>query len=293
MPGPNIARNESRRRADAIEWNYQPISVNGLGSTFRDELGNVQFQMDPLLSAMQGRLFMGGLSDLELSRGLASGVAREANNTRMRSGRLLDRAMGDPLRAAETRFSRLLDSFDRRNRGRRDALESRLLAQGRLGSTGGSRELGEFEAALQSEEAELFNDIYQQEQDYGLQAGALGNNLLGRSMEAQGGLFAQALQQGQMAPAMSAHTLALMNPAMAVSNADMNALIARSNAIMGHNQSMAGTAQQGFGDALLSGAATAAGAYFGGPLGAMAGNALANLFSGAGRPTPTPESRMI
>ena len=277
--GPNIARNESRRRADAIGWDFSPINMPGIGGVSTNAQGDLRFSMDPRLAGFQNQLYGGARQGLTSAQGLRGEMGGYASSLMGAGSSMIDSMLGDPLGRAESRFSGMLGVLDRRHRGRRESIEQNLFNQGRLGSSGGAVHTAEYDAARDAEEAQLLDQMYQQEQGYGLQAGGLGANLMGAGANLQGGLFSQALQEGQMAPAQSAHVLAMMNPGMQMGNARMNALIARHNAIMGHNTNMAGTAQTGFGEALLGAAGVGLGAAFGGPLGAAAGAGIANMFS--------------
>jgi len=104
----------------------------------------------------------------------------------------------DPYSAAETLFGRMEGILAGGRERERQGLESRLLAQGRLGSTGGLFQQQGLEQAIEAQRAQALNQAFGQAQD--VQQGLFGRGLAG--IQAATGL--QQLGQQQLSTGIQA-----------------------------------------------------------------------------------------
>ncbi|NIV28779.1 MAG: hypothetical protein GWN58_04470 [Anaerolineae bacterium] len=164
--GGNIARRAGEEAAKAIRFDPLDVGVEGLGDvTFgmkQDKrgqvLGDVGFQLTPEQQAQVAALQAGAVPAITGAGALSPGVlgAGQAGLAQAQQA-LAGLGAFDPMAAAEERFGRLDEILQRRRDVDRSALESRLLAQGRLESTAGARQMGEFEAGIERERAQLLD----------------------------------------------------------------------------------------------------------------------------------------
>jgi hypothetical protein len=145
-------------RAAAANIRFDPSDVtSGLGSVQFGE-GRADISLDPRLQASSDRLFG-------------------------QSGGFLEAAGGfDPTQFATERFSRAQSIVEPARQRAREALEARLLAQGRLGSTGGSLQTGEQERQFADADTAMSLEaerqaFQRQQQLQGLGLGALSAGL--------------------------------------------------------------------------------------------------------------------
>ena len=159
---------------DIPQASFDPMGMTtGIGTTsFQD--GQGAFQLSPELQSTYQQLLGGGQEAL--------GAAQEY----------------DPYAAAETLFGRM-DSILAGGREReRGGLESRLLAQGRLGSTGGAFQQQGQEQAFEQQRAQQLNQAFGQAQQ--VQQGLFGQGLAG----IQGATGLQQMGQNQLSLGLQA-----------------------------------------------------------------------------------------
>jgi len=152
---------------------FRPMELaTGLGTTsFEDGKGT--FTLTPELQEVYQQLLGGG---------------RQA----------LGAAEYDPYTAAETLFGRMEGILAGGRERERQGLESRLLAQGRLGSTGGLFQQQGLEQAIEQQRAQSLNQAFGQAQQ--VQQGLFGRGLSG----IQGAVGLQQLGQQQLSTGIQA-----------------------------------------------------------------------------------------
>ena len=262
-----LSRKASERAAKSVisYTDQTPLNVQGLGSVTYD--GNVP----NLQLSGQGQFSAGLFGDLSnrsayATRGLTSQAQGAAANLYGQGQRLMSQAgMFNPEQQAQTRFSRLSHILQPGRDRSQASLESRLLAQGRLDSSGGAAQLGEQQAAYANADAQMLDQMYQEAQNQRQQELQNANSLISQGGQLQGGLFSQSLmadtaRQGQYTP-----LLGLLNTSQGLRQNEVNRRIAGSNAISGHNATMGG-----------------GGGGLGGALGTLAGGALGYFAGGGG-----------
>ena len=131
------ARAGAQLQADALNNNAaaalaqaQPWSVGGLGGTAAFDEGSRTIQQN--LSPQLANIYQGGLDRSGFWGGQATALG------------------ADPFGAADAFYNQQQGYWDPREADLRTGLETRQLAQGRLGSTGGARQMGELEEAINS-----------------------------------------------------------------------------------------------------------------------------------------------
>lgn len=147
---------------------YQPyltnISGGGLFNTAFTPQG-ATISLTPEMQAIQAGLF-----------GQAQGLTPlQQQYAQLGQGFLGQIGAFDPFAAAETQFQRLEDILAPGREQQRQAQESRLYAQGRLGSTGGGLEQQAFQQAIEQQRAQNLINALGQAQD--IQSGLLNKGL--------------------------------------------------------------------------------------------------------------------
>jgi hypothetical protein len=285
--GGNIARRAGEDAAKSIRFAPPDLSVGGLGEvsfdTSKAGISGVTTQLTPEQQAQQAAF--GGLVDPAVTGvgGLSAGVLG-AGQAGLEQAQSALSAFGafDPMQAAAERFGRLDEIMQERRMQDRSALESRLLAQGRLDSTAGARQLSEFEAGIERERAQMLERQFGEAQTAQANLANIAANLTGLGQGAQQqllGVGTAGVQGQQLVADPLFRQLALSGELGALST---QAQQARASAISGHNQIAAGAGGGSILGGLATGALTAAGGAFGGPLGAAAGRAVGGLFGGGG-----------
>ena len=243
--------------AEQVAFNPYDIQGGAFGGVqFDKEAGTAQLSLDPRMQQ---------ISDLYAQQaGQFAGQGQTALG--QQAGALGEQFLGginaDPFAAAQTQFGRMEDILAPSRQRQREALEGRLLKQGRLGSTGGGVQQEAQQTAFdQSSSQNLYNALQQSQALQGQQA-TLGQQLgmFGQQQQDVGFNQAQARLGG-----ISGLEQQLYNAANLGSN-------------LGGRQSQAGAQQGAFGmqgatsgtAALLGGAAGQAQAY--GQLGSALGD---------------------
>lgn len=267
---------------------YQtPLSIGGIGSVTYPTGMNPELTLDPEAAAAAGMF-------RELGSQSASALGPLTGQTAATAGEFMGQAQGllsqlgsfNPLADAQTRYERLQSVLAPDRARQRADTEARLLAQGRLDSSGGAIQMGEQERAIAAQDAQLLDQMYS-EAEAARQSGvqqAIGLGQQGGIL--QGGLLGQAtgleqLRQGQYNPLFQ-----LLDASQMVHMNEVNRKLGQGNMYM--NYKAAKNAGGGGGGALggiggLIGGA--AGLYFGmSPEAAMAGyqigSGVGNAFGG-------------
>lgn len=152
---------------DIPEATFDPMDIqSGLGAaTFGPE--GAQFELAPELQQFYNQLLGGAGETLQQAQQF------------------------DPYQAAEGLFGRMESILAPTRERERAALESRLLSQGRLGSTGGLFDLQAQQGAVEAQRAQSLNQAFGQAQQ--VQQGLFGRGLAG--LQAATGLQQQGLSQ--------------------------------------------------------------------------------------------------
>jgi len=153
---------------------FTPMDItSGAGTATFDE-GVGTFQLSPELQATYEQLLGGGREGIAAAGGY------------------------DPYAAAETLFGRMDQILAGGRERQRQGLESRLLSQGRLGSTGGAFEFQGLESTIEAERARQLNQAFGTAQQ--VQQGMFGRGLA----ELQAGIGLQGIGQSQLALGLQA-----------------------------------------------------------------------------------------
>jgi hypothetical protein len=177
----------------------------------------------------------------------------------------------NPEQQAQARFARLQEVLAPGRERARNQLESRLLAQGRLDSSGGALQTQSLEEAQALADAQLLDKAYSEAQNQRNQALTTGRNLALTGTQVQGGLFGEGQQAVAGRRSGADELLKLLGVSQGIRESDLNRLIAGSGAINNFNQTQAGSGSSGIGGAVGGLVGGAAGLYFGGLEGGMAG----------------------
>jgi len=271
------------------QFRPEDLEIGGIGSieATRTKGGNFSLDIneDPAVAEMRERLQAQGGQAFDTSGGMMGGVAGMGEGALNVAGQAQG-AFGsfDPMQAATERFD-ALDSILQPGREReRSGLESRLFAQGRLDSTGGARQMGEYEAGIERERANMLNTQFGEAQTA---QGNLSNIMaqqgnLGAGV--QGGIFNQGLQSIGGANQMSEPMLRMLGLASDMGQRTSD----QRNANKAHR--LAKKAQDGgggfmnsVGGKILGTALTGAATAFGSPLaGAAVGSIMGGMGGGGG-----------
>lgn len=270
------------------------LDVEGLGTLdFDIELGKrgqvqgitPELSLSPEAARLQG-LFgdVAGAAGTEAAR-LAPGVGAAAGEfTEAGRGLLADVSGFDPMQAAGTRFERLQSVLEPQRARQRASQEARLLAQGRLDSSGGGLQIGETEQAIAREDAMLLDRLFGEAETARSRGIADARSLAGAGAQMQGGLFGE-LQQGAAGRRAEFDPLfRMLGASEAIKAGEVNRQVASANALGGFNAA-AGAASGGGGTGELLGTLAGAGLGFAtaGPGGGLAGaQAGATLGGGVG-----------
>lgn len=130
-----------------------------------------------------------------LARDIRPGLSREqlalgAAATQRGAGFLDELAVTDPFDIAERQFGRMEEILAPGRERRREALEARLLRQGRLGSTGGGISEEALETAIEQERRQglveslgLGHQVQAQQADLGTRLGAFGTDIENQQLQ--------------------------------------------------------------------------------------------------------------
>lgn len=175
-------RQAEAARLAAEQAKFNPYDVQGGafgGVQFDRDAGTAQLSLDPRMQqisdlySQQAQQFAGqgqtalGQQAGALGQGFLGGIQT------------------DPFAAADTQFQRMEEILNPARQRQREALEGRLLKQGRLGSTGGSLQQEGLEGAIEQSRQKGLFDALQQSQGLQAQQAGLGQQL---------GLFGQQQQ---------------------------------------------------------------------------------------------------
>lgn len=184
---------------------FNPYNVTGPGgrATFDGNQANVA--LSPEMQAYSDSL---GARAEGLFSNPTNGASRRATHAGNRA--FAELGDFDPLAAAEGQFNKLESILEPGRDKARAGLESRLFSQGRLDSTGGAAQMGEFEAAIEQErQRNLYNSWDQaQATQTSMINNATGLSQFGFNME--GGLFDRGLQSVDAQRQLHADALRLM-----------------------------------------------------------------------------------
>lgn len=260
----------AKQAARAIGEFNQGINIDA------GDLGGVSFGADgltPNLTLGQGGQELQGLFG-EIAGQAGGGASALTGNLTGAGGDLLNTGRGllsdvagfDPMAAGMSRFDRLQEALAPRRDQNRSAMESRLLAQGRLDSTTGARQLAENEAAMSREDTLLLNELFGQGQQDQRNALSDATSLIGAGANVQGGLFGELQGAAQGRRAEYDPLFQLLNASNALKGTEINRLIGSSSALQQRQQVKAMADQDG-GSGTMGAIGTvvggAAGAYFG------------------------------
>ena len=174
-------RQETAAEAAAEAARFDPYNVSGAFGTgqFDRDAGTASVQLTPEMQQLQ-QLF-----------GQQAGQFAGQGQTALgqQAGALGEQFLGglqaDPFAAAETQFGRMEEILNPARQRQREALEGRLLQQGRLGSTGGTLQQEGLEGAIEQSRQQGLVNALQQSQAMQAQQAGLGQQL---------GLFGQQQQ---------------------------------------------------------------------------------------------------
>lgn len=169
-----------------------PINVAGVGGvTYNGNTPNIT--LDPRTQQQLGLFGNLGVTNLNSAAASQPGVANAGQALTQTGTNFLSQAGAfDPLASAQGRYEALQSVLQPDQARTRASLEARLLAQGRLDSSGGGLALQANDLATQQQNAQLLDQMYseaQQQQAQGLQTG---QSLIGSGAGVQSGLFNQA-----------------------------------------------------------------------------------------------------
>lgn len=178
----------AKKAADAS--GFKPYDVSGAfgQATIDTQTGQAGIELTPEMQELQGlyqQQALGFAGQGQTALGEQAGALGQD---------FLGQINADPYAAAESQFSKMEDILNPARQRQREALESRLLRQGRLGSTGGSLQQQSYESAVEeSRQKGLFDALSQSQAMQGQQA-ALGTQLgaFGQAQENVGFEQAQA-----------------------------------------------------------------------------------------------------
>ena len=172
------AQKEAAERA-ASGAAFNPWDVSGAFGRAQFEDGGVQTYLTPEMKAIQDQYIQ--------QAGQFAGQGQTALGAQ--AGALGEQFLGgiqaDPFAAAETQFGRMEEILNPARQRQREALEGRLLKQGRLGSTGGTLQQEGLETAIDQSSSQNLAAALAQSQGLQQQQSALGTQL---------GLFGQQQQ---------------------------------------------------------------------------------------------------
>ena len=160
-----------RARGDA---QFNPYDVGGIfgQSTFDRDTGTAQFDPNEFTQGVVGQLQQPIEGQLAQQQTLGGALGQIGGANFLAQG-----LTTDPFDVAQSRFGQLEQILNPGRQRTRENLESRLLRQGRLGSTGGSLQQEGFESGIERERQRGLFDIYNQAQAQQQAQIGLGQNL--------------------------------------------------------------------------------------------------------------------
>lgn len=203
--GNNSTRTAIENYRDAPLGQF-PLSVANLGSVAYDDQGRPSLNLGGSASRAQGMFSnlrnLGAQGAAALDPGL-----RQTGQQALSASQGILRGVGafNPEQQAQTRFGRLQSILAPDRERARSSLESRLLAQGRLDSSGGALQYGEQERAFAAEDAALLDRMYAEAEGQRTQEIQNADLLANTGGRVATGLFAQAQaaeqsRQGEYSP---------------------------------------------------------------------------------------------
>lgn len=276
-----LARNASERAAKAVgaPLPQTAIDFGGLGQLTYDGT-TPQASLSP-----QGQAAAGMFGDYgRLATAAAGAILPGATTT---AGRLYGASndvlsaigMFSPEAQAQTRYERLQGILAPERERTRASTEARLLAQGRLDSSGGALQIGEQERAIAAQDAQLLDQMYKEAEAQRTQEIQNATGLAQQAGVLQGGLFSTGVQAEQARQAAYNPLFQMLQASQGIGTAELNRRIAASNALQGHNATMGdggGGGAAGIGSAVGGLLGGAAGLYFG----TLAGNPFLGASTG-------------
>ena len=277
MLDPSLARQEIEGLGgDDVTFRPEDMAFEGIGNidVLRTGAGNFRQTIteDDSVAGFRDQLQSGATGAFDASANMRGGVERAGEGAAGAAGDIFDAQRSfDPMAVAQGRFDKLDSMLEPGRERERSGLESRLFAQGRLDSTSGAREMGEYGAAIERERADMLDRQFTEGQNAQVNQLNTAGNLTGIGAGTQGGIFNQGLGGVGGAQQLSEPMLRLMGLAndqgIASSNSKLG-MVSNRQPDKGGGSFMEGPWGKLIG-AGITGAATA----FGGPLGGVAANA--------------------
>ena len=289
--GGNQMKSAAKKATKAIGFTPPDVALSGVGSvgyTIDPYKGITGVNLSPDQQLLSNQQQLYGLGGANLgAAGAFTAPTQQAGLGLLSAGQQALGQLGsfDPAQLAQERYNALQGILAPQDVTNQSALESRLLAQGRLDSTGGGAQLKAYYDSLNQRNAGLLDQAYNESQQAQQNLGNLGINLTGQGAQFGSGLFARGVQ-GIAAGGQALNPLyQLLNLSTGIGAQDLAGQQAKAAAIGNYN---AAQAQEGGGflSNLLPAVATGLGTAFGGPLGGLAGSAIGGLFTSGGTQTP-------
>lgn len=276
-----IARNAGEAAAKAVgaPLDQAPLSIAGLGSVAYN--GNTpQLTLSPEGQVAQG-LFSGYSNAATMASGQLLPAGSEAASGLYGASRDILAGIGafNPEQQAQTRFDRLQSILAPDRERARSSLESRLLAQGRLDSSGGALQLGEQARAFAGQDAQLLDQMYKEAEAQRTQELQSAQGLAQQAGVLQGGLFSTAVQADQARQQQANPLFQLLQASQNVRQGELNRRVSAAQALASHNAvagESGGSSGAGIGSAVGGVLGGAAGLYFG----TLAGNPFLGASTG-------------
>ena len=150
---------------------FNPYEVSGAFGTGQFDGTTARTELTPEMQRLQQQY---ASEASQFSRQGQTGIGARAGA--LGQG-LLDNMQADPFAAAESQFAKMEEILNPARGRQREALEARLLRQGRLGSTGGALQQQGLEGAIEESRQKGLYDALQQSQGMQNQQAALGTQL--------------------------------------------------------------------------------------------------------------------
>lgn len=284
---PGLARQESEGLGGKdMTFRPEDVSMAGVGDIDieRTKAGNFRQTVteDERTGEFRSQLqddASGAFDTAEELRGGVAGTGADASGAAR--GIFGDMKSFDPMQVAQDRFDKLDSILQPARERERSGLESRLFNQGRLESTSGSRELGDYNAAIERERAGMADRQFTEAQ--GAQTNLLNTagNLTGVGAGVQGGIFGQGMSGVGGAQQLSEPMMRLMGLANDQGIASSNSKIGMMTAQQAEKESEGGGFMDGPWGKLIGAGITGAATFFGGPVGGIAAQGVLGAASSA------------
>lgn len=284
--GGNQMNNASRKATKAIGFTPPDVALAGAGQVgFTTDkykgITGLNITPDQQLVDIQNQLYGSGQSQVDAGLGLTGDIAASGSQL-LGAGQNALSALGsfDPAALAGERYNALQAILAPQDLTNQSANESRLLAQGRLDSTGGAAQLKAYQDSLNARNAQLADQAYSESQQAQMNLGNLGIGLSQAGAQQGSGLYQQGLQGYGAGQTAMNPLYQLLNLTTGIGSMDLSGKQAKAGAINNYNAAQAQNGG-GFLSNILPAVATGVGAYFGGPAGA---SVIGGLFGGSDTP---------